>query len=346
MKVFKNTLYVQTEKTHLHKEGMNIVAKVQNKETARIPIHTLNGIVCFGHVYMTPPLMAYCAEEGVSVTFLTEHGRFQARIEGPVRGNVLLRKAQYRCADNVTRCLQLGSRFLLGKLHNQRAVVRRFVRDHGDTLKASAQTDLRRFDSNATAAIDVVARDKAGDLNEVRGVEGSVARAYFDTFQYLILAHGFAFKGRSRRPPLDPVNCLLSFIYVLLTRDISGAMESFGLDCQAGFLHSDRPGRPSLALDMLEEFRPCFADRLALSMINRRQLVQKDFITLKSGAVQLTKQGRRLVLVGYQEKKRRELKHPFTGEKEKFGNMWFVQAQLLARSLRGDLESYPPFLWK
>ena len=346
MKVFKNTLYVQTDNTHLSKDGMNVVARIERREVGRIPIHTLNSIVCIGNVYVTVPLMAFCAEEGVSIAYLTQNGRFQARVEGPVTGNVLLRKAQYRSTEDISQRLQLSGLFLIGKFHNQRSVARRTLRDYGSTLKSVRKAALAKFEQQATASIRTVSEGQIQDLDELRGLEGILARSYFSCFPHMMRVGGFTFEGRSRRPPLDPINCLLSFIYTLLVRDICGALESFGLDNQAGFLHSDRPGRPSLALDMLEEFRPCFADRLALSLLNRKQLLPKDFRRLENGAVQLTESARKQVLVNYQEKKRRELKHPFTGEKEKFGNMWLVQAQLLARFLRRDLDSYPPYLWK
>ncbi len=291
-------------------------------------------------------LLAYCATEGVSISFLTSYGQFQARVEGPISGSILLRKAQYLHTNDPTLRLHYSRMFLLGKLHNQRSVIRRNLRDHRNTLSHRAIVVLKDFDSEVSAAIHRVKQSELRDINELYGLEGIMARAYFNCFPYLIRTSGFVFNARSRRPPLDPVNCLLSFIYTLLVRDICGAMECFGLDNQAGFLHTDRPGRPSLALDMLEEFRPCFADRLVLSMINRRQLLPKDFYTLDNGAVRLTDAARKQVLILYQNKKRGELKHPFTGTKEKFGNMWLVQSQLLARCLRGDLEAYPPFLWK
>jgi len=346
LKVFKNTLYLQTDNTYLCKDGMNVVARIERREIGRVPIHTLNSIVCIGNIYVTPPLMAFCMKEGVSIVYLTQNGRFQARVEGPITGNVLLRKAQYRSTEDAAQRLQLSGLFLIGKFHNQRSVVRRTLRDHGSTLKPVHKTALVKFEQRATESIRTISQGQYWDLDELRGLEGTLARSYFACFPYMMRVSGFTFTGRSRRPPLDPFNCLLSFIYTLLVRDICGALESCGLDNQAGFLHSDRPGRPSLALDMLEEFRPCFADRLAFSLINRRQLTLKDFRSLDNGAVWLTEPARKQVLVNYQEKKRRELKHPFTGEKEKFGNMWFIQAQLLARFLRRDLDLYPPYLWK
>ena len=346
MKVLRNTLYVQTENTRLYKDGMNVVARLEESEVGRIPVHTLSSIVCFGNIYVTVPLMAYCAEVGVTIAYLNLYGKFQARVEGPITGNILLRKAQYRNAEDATKCLQMSGMFLIGKFHNQRSVVRRALRDHRSTLDAHAVNQLHDFDKRATESIHTIEEGGIDQLNDLRGLEGALARSYFSCFPPMIRAKGIAFRGRSRRPPLDPVNCLMSFLYSLLVRDICGGLEAFGLDNQAGFLHSDRPGRPSLALDMLEEFRPCFADRLALSLLNRKQLTVKDFKVRENGAVSLTEAARKKVLVSYQDKKQRELTHPFTGEKEKFGTMWLVQAQLLARSLRGDLDCYPPFLWK
>lgn len=342
----RNTLYVRTDNTSLRKDGLNVVASIEKKEVARVPIHTVDSIICFGNIFITPPLMAFCVEQGVAISFLSTYGHFRARVEGPVSGNVLLRKAQYRASDNPEQCIQFSSMFLVGKFHNQRSVIRRALRDYGNTLDPIAKSTLKQFDASASAAMDSILAKEVQNIDSLRGLEGSVSRAYFMCLKYMILRDDFDFSERSRRPPLDPINCLLSFIYTLLVRDICGALDTFGLDCQAGFLHSDRPGRPSLALDILEEFRSCFADRLALSLLNRRQLMSKDFHILENKAVLLTDSARKQVLIEYQKKKQRELKHPFTGKKKKYGEMWFIQAQLLARSLRDDLDAYPPFLWK
>jgi CRISPR-associated protein Cas1 len=283
-----NTLYVTTEGAWLHKDGANIVMEVERKERARLPVHMLESLVCFGRVLVSPPLLGYCAEQGICTSFLTPNGRFLARVEGPVSGNVLL-----------------------GKLHNQRAVLGRALRDHGSKLLPEDEAAL----THAYKRLDRIA-DKLmpeADLNLLRGYEGEAAQAYFGVFDHLIRVNSPAmrFKSRSRRPPLDAVNALLSFLYTLVTHDCRSALESVGLDPAVGFLHRDRPGRPSLALDLLEEFRPLLADRLALSLINRKQVGERDFQFMDNGAVLLTEAARKTVLTAYQERKREELRHVF-----------------------------------
>jgi CRISPR-associated protein Cas1 len=341
-----NTLYVTTEGAWLHKDGANIVMEVERKERARLPVHMLESLVCFGRVLVSPPLLGYCAEQGICTSFLTPNGRFLARVEGPVSGNVLLRRQQYRASDNPPLCAAIVRNVLLGKLHNQRAVLGRALRDHGSKLLPEDEAAL----THAYKRLDRIA-DKLmpeADLNLLRGYEGEAAQAYFGVFDHLIRVNSPAmrFKSRSRRPPLDAVNALLSFLYTLVTHDCRSALESVGLDPAVGFLHRDRPGRPSLALDLLEEFRPLLADRLALSLINRKQVGERDFQFMDNGAVLLTEAARKTVLTAYQERKREELRHVFIEEKAAIGLFPFIQAQLLARHLRGDLDAYPPFLWK
>jgi CRISPR-associated protein Cas1 len=341
-----NTLYVTTEVAWLHKDGANIVMEVERKERARLPVHMLESLVCFGRVLVSPPLLGYCAEQGICTSFLTPNGRFLARVEGPVSGNVLLRRQQYRASDNPPLCAAIVRNVLLGKLHNQRAVLGRALRDHGSKLLPEDEAAL----THAYKRLDRIA-DKLmpeADLNLLRGYEGEAAQAYFGVFDHLIRVNSPAmrFKSRSRRPPLDAVNALLSFLYTLVTHDCRSALESVGLDPAVGFLHRDRPGRPSLALDLLEEFRPLLADRLALSLINRKQVGERDFQFMDNGAVLLTEAARKTVLTAYQERKREELRHVFIEEKAAIGLFPFIQAQLLARHLRGDLDAYPPFLWK
>jgi CRISPR-associated protein Cas1 len=306
----------------------------------------LESLVCFGRVLVSPPLLGYCAEQGICTSFLTPNGRFLARVEGPVSGNVLLRRQQYRASDNPPLCAAIVRNVLLGKLHNQRAVLGRALRDHGSKLLPEDEAAL----THAYKRLDRIA-DKLmpeADLNLLRGYEGEAAQAYFGVFDHLIRVNSPAmrFKSRSRRPPLDAVNALLSFLYTLVTHDCRSALESVGLDPAVGFLHRDRPGRPSLALDLLEEFRPLLADRLALSLINRKQVGERDFQFMDNGAVLLTEAARKTVLTAYQERKREELRHVFIEEKAAIGLFPFIQAQLLARHLRGDLDAYPPFLWK
>jgi CRISP-associated protein Cas1 len=341
-----NTLYVTSEGAWLNKDGQNVVVSVDGSERGRLPIHTLGSIIGFGRVLISPPLLGACAEAGIAVAHFSEHGRFLARVEGPVSGNVLLRRAQYRWADQPAKRDTIIKSVVAGKVLNQRTVVARSVRDHGESLPDVARSAL-------LAAVDRLASiarrlEKPADGDVLRGLEGEAGLVYFSVFDHLVRGEKplFAFAGRSRRPPLDAVNALLSFVYSLLTADIRGALEGVGLDPAVGFLHADRPGRPSLALDLVEEFRPFFADRLVLSMINRRQLAAKDFRSLENGATLLTDEGRKAVLVAYQDRKRDEIQHPFLDEKVTVGLLWHVQAQLLARHLRGDLDAYPPFVWR
>lgn len=341
-----NTLYVTTDGAWLRKDGANIVMEVDGEVRARLPVHMLESLVCLGRVMVSPPLLGYCAEVGIAVCFLTPNGHFLARVEGPVSGNVLLRREQYRRTDDPQRCALIVRHLLLGKLHNQRAVLGRALRDHGDKLTKEDETALTHAHMRLDRIADKLPTESSIDV--LRGWEGEAAQAYFGVFDHLIRTQqpGLRFKGRSRRPPLDAVNALLSFLYTLLTHDCRSALESVGLDPAVGFLHRDRPGRPGLALDLMEEFRPLLADRLALSLINLKQLGEADFQVMDNGAVLLREESRKTVLVAYQERKREELRHVFLEEKMPIGLFPFVQAQLMARHLRGDLDAYPPFLWK
>jgi len=341
-----NTLYVTTEGAWLHKDGANIVMDVDGETRARLPVHMLEGLVCLGRVMVSPPLMGYCAEQGITVSYLSMNGRFQARVEGPVSGNVLLRREQYRRTDDPTRCAQIVQNILVGKLHNQRAVLGRGLRDHADKLTDDDKAALTHAHKRLDRIMDKVQSENSLDV--LRGLEGEAAQSYFGVFDNLIRTTepAMRFKGRSRRPPMDAVNALLSFLYTLITHDCRSALESVGLDPAVGFLHRDRPGRPSLALDLLEEFRPLLADRLALSLINLKQLTSKDFQTMDNGAVLLKEDSRKVVLTAYQERKREELRHVFLDEKAPIGLFPFLQSQLMARHLRGDIDGYPPFLWK
>lgn len=341
-----NTLYVTTQGAYVSKDGLNIVAKTEGNEIGRVPAHMIGGVVCFGRVSISPAAMGFCAEQGIGISWLRENGRFLARVEGPVAGNVLLRRKQYACSDNAEACAAIVRGIVAGKTLNQRTVIRRALRDHGDGMDAEGR---QRLDA-AQERLTRIARgtEKPATVDELRGFEGEAANVYFSIFNDLLRTDEaeFCFKGRSRRPPLDPVNALLSFIYTLLVHDIRSALETVGLDPAVGFLHRDRPGRPSLALDLLEEFRPFFADRLVLSLINRRQARASDFRRLENGAVSMKDELRKEVLTAYQERKKDELTHPFIEEKVTVGLLWHVQAQLLARHLRGDLDGYPPFVWK
>ena len=322
------------------------MVKVDGTEQARVPVHLLGGVVCFGSTGITPALMGHCAERGVCVSLMGRNGRFLARVEGPVSGNVLLRRSQYRAADDEDQTAVIASHIVAGKVVNQRTVVRRALRDHS----ASNQEDWCKRLRTCERRLGDAARRSAlsRDANATRGIEGEAARAYYSVFGDLVRRDepSFAFSGRSRRPPLDPLNALLSFVYTLLVHDCRSALESVGLDPSVGFLHRERPGRPSLALDLMEELRPIFADRLVLSLVNRRQLASRDFETAVSGAVTLREDARRTVLVAYQDRKQDEIMHPFLQEKTTMGLVPFVQANLMARHLRRDLDAYPPFLWR
>ena len=339
-----NTLYVTTEGAWLRKDGANIVMEVEKEIRVRLPIHMLESLVCIGRVSVTPQLLGFCSEQGISICYLTPNGKFLARVEGPVSGNVLLRREQYRRSDDPTRCASVVRHLLAGKIHNQRAVLARGWRDHGDKL-----TDATTF-QHALKRLKRIPRRLLieTDVDVLRGLEGEAAQAYFGVFDQLIRADSpvLRFGGRNRRPPRDAFNALLSFLYTLLTHDCRSALETTGLDPSVGFLHRDRPGRPSLALDLAEEFRPLLGERLALSLINRKQLNENDFRQMENGAVLLKDDARKTVLIAYQERKREELQHAFLGEKAAIGLFPYLQAQLLARHLRGDLDAYPPFLWK
>ena len=341
-----NTLYVTSEGAWLRKDGANIVMEIDGEIRGRVPVHMLESLVCIGRVLVSPPLLGFCAEQGICISYLTPNGKFLARVEGPVSGNVLLRREQYRRSDDPAGCAAIVANLLVGKVYNQRAVIGRALRDHGDKLTQDARTSLEIAHKRLARIADRLLQEQ--ELDVLRGLEGEAAQAYFAVLNHLIRVPDAAlrFAGRSRRPPLDAVNALLSFLYTLLTHDCRSALETVGLDPAVGYLHRDRPGRPSLALDLVEEFRPVLADRLALSLLNRRQLATTDFQTMDNGAVLLRDVARKQVLTAYQERKREELRHAFLEEPAPLGLFMFIQAQLLARHLRGDLDAYPPFIWK
>jgi CRISPR-associated protein Cas1 len=344
VKKLLNTLYVTTEDAGLRKDGENLVAEVEGAERGRVPLHMLAAVVAFGSVYVSPGLMQACGAAGIAISLLDRSGRFQARIEGPVSGNVLLRRAQYRASeapDEIVRGI------VSAKIANQRAVLMRALRDHGADMPAEHNDAVSRAVERLAQILRRVGLSDA-PAEILRGAEGEAAQLYFRVFDHLIRSPGddFRFRQRSRRPPLDPINALLSFLYTLLTHDCRSAAESVGLDPAVGFLHRDRPGRPSLALDLMEELRPALADRLALSLVNRRQLCASDFETRESGAVFLNDEGRKTVLTAWQERKKEERRHDFIEENAPLGLVPYLQAQLLARHLRGDLDAYPPWFWK
>ncbi len=343
MKQLLNTLYVTTQGTYLAKEGETVVVRLDHEVRLRVPIHTLSAIVCFGQVSCSPFLMGMCGERGVALAFLTEHGQFLARVQGPVSGNVLLRRQQYRWADQPERTADVARSVVLAKVANCRIVLQRALRDKNDTTGVA---ELEHAVLRLGRLLEDVA--KSDNVDSIRGHEGDAARTYFGVFDHLIgvSKDAFFFRGRNRRPPLDNVNAMLSFAYTLLTHDITAALEAVGLDPAVGYLHRDRPGRPSLGLDLLEELRPVIADRLVLSLINRRQVKPGGFTRTESGAVTMDDATRKELLVAYQNRKQEELLHPFLQEKVSFGLIPHLQATLLSRAIRGDLDGYASFLWK
>ncbi|WP_427788909.1 type I-C CRISPR-associated endonuclease Cas1c [Brevundimonas diminuta] len=346
MKRMLNTLYVSSEDAWLRKDGENVVVEVQGVERGRAPLHMLEGLVGFGRPGASPALMAACAEAGISLSFLDPNGRFLARVEGARSGNVLLRRAQYRIADDDARKTPIVRGMVAAKVSNQRTVIQRALRDHGAGMDLAQKSSL---DSAVRRLSDIAQRTLTHDsVDGLRGLEGEAAAIYFNVFDSLIRSDdaAFQFVGRSRRPPLDRVNALLSFLYAMLGHDCRSALEAHGLDPQVGLLHADRPGRNSLALDLMEELRPVLADRLMLSLVNRGQLKSADFVHEEAGAVRLSDDARKSVLIAWQERKRETLRHPFMGETVPLGMVAHIQAQLLARHLRGDLDGYPGFIWR
>ncbi|GAB7024108.1 type I-C CRISPR-associated endonuclease Cas1c [Salidesulfovibrio brasiliensis] len=343
MKKLLNTLYVTSQGSYLSKDGECVVIRAEDGLKKRFPAHVLDGIVCFGNVLCSPFLLGHCAESGLAISFLTENGRFLAGVRGPQSGNVLLRRAQYRAADDPVRSAFFARYSVAGKVANSRVVLRRGMRDHTDRLDCECVR-------NAIAVLDDCALRLRHEqpLESVRGLEGQAANSYFGVFDELVLVEdaGFRFSGRNRRPPLDAVNCLLSFLYTLLAHDVRSALEAVGLDPQVGFLHRDRPGRPGLALDVMEEFRSFLTDRLALSLINRGEVTSRGFVRKESGAVLMDDDTRKTVLIAWQKRKQKEVMHPFLQQRIPLGLAFHVQSQLLARAIRGSIDGYPPFFWR
>lgn len=338
MRKLLNTLYITTPNAYLSKDGTNVVASVDGIETFRIPVLNIESIVSFSYMGASPGLMKLCADNGVALTFLSPQGRFIARVEGPVRGNVLLRMKQYELSKDSGFCLHLSRIFIAGKIQNSRAVLRRFVRDHGDNLDVERVAELLNF--KKVAALHVA------DNDALRGVEGDAANSYFSVFSTLIVQQKEAFKfhGRNRRPPKDAVNAMLSFTYTLLANDVAAALETVGLDPYVGFLHTLRPGRVSLALDLEEELRAYLCDRLVLSLINLKQVSANDFLPQGDNGIIMTDSAKKTLLTTWQSRKKEQIIHPYLKEKVPIGLIPYVQAILLARYLRGDIDDYPVFL--
>lgn len=343
MKQLLNTLFVTSEDVYLSLEGENILANRDREVIARYPLHTLQTIVSFSYSGASPALMGACVKRGIGLAFCTPRGRFLARVSGESNGNVLLRREQYRIADDSQRSCEIARTMIFGKLCNSASSIPRTIRDHGmRVMDCGLEISVQRIKDLMPLVLDTT------DPDTLRGLEGICATEYYGVFDHLLLSRKdeFFFHGRNRRPPLDRVNATLSFSYSLLAHDCASALESVGLDAYVGFLHRDRPGRTSLALDLMEELRPCMADRFVLTLVNNRMIRPEDFQAQDSGAVLLNDDGRRKFLKAWQERKRDTLTHPYLNEKISWGMIPYCQALLLARYLRGDLDAYPPFLWK
>lgn len=334
MKKLQNSLYITRQKSYLHKERETLVIDCEGEKVLQIPVHSISSIFCFGNVLVSPFLIGFCSENSIGLAFFTEYGRFLGRMQGQQNGNVLLRRAQYRQSEQ--QPINVARNIIAAKIVSSRAVLQRQIRNFGES------EPLRKAISRLKHSLEQARRCQS--LDSLRGIEGEAAAVYFSVFSSLLRNESFSFSGRSRRPPKDSVNAMLSFVYSVLGQDISAALQGVGLDPQVGFLHVDRPGRDGLAQDLLEEFRAAWADRLVLSLINRKQVDQKGFSVEASGAVTMSEATRKAVLVAYQEKKQEEIEHPYLKEKVPFGLLPHVQAQLLAAHLRGDLETYPAFV--
>ncbi|MFA1643824.1 type I-C CRISPR-associated endonuclease Cas1c [Chryseomicrobium imtechense] len=343
MKKLLNSLYITQPNAYLALDGENVVISIEQEQVGRIPLHNLQSIVTFGYTGVSPALLGHCAEKSISVVFMKQSGRFLARVTGEDRGNVILRKKQYAVSSDEVESALLARNFIIGKVYNQKWILERATRDYALRLDVEKHKGVSAVLSTILNEIRVVE-----DLELLRGWEGQAAIAYNRVFDDLILQQKsqFYFHQRSRRPPLDKVNALLSFAYTLLANDVAAALEANGLDSYVGFLHRDRPGRASLALDLMEELRGVMGDRFVLSLINTKEIQAKDFLVKENKAVLLTDEGRRKFIKAWQQKKQEKLTHPFLGEKIEWGLVPHVQSLLLARTLRGDLDQYPPFLWK
>lgn len=343
MRKLLNTLYVTSEKGYLALDGENVVVYDDTKEIGRLPLHNLEGIVSFGYRGTSPALMGACADRNISLCYISPQGKFLARVCGRVRGNVILRKQQYDSSQNDSISLEISKNNIIGKIYNAKWILKRAVRDHDMQIDVDQVNDaVEKMQVQLEAVRNCQAKD------ELRGYEGKAASDYFSVLDELILQQkkNFKFQGRSRRPPLDEVNAMLSFIYTLLSNMYISALESVGLDPCIGYMHAERPGRASLALDLMEELRPVLADRFVLSLINKRIITAKSFNKKENGAVLLNDTGRKIILSEWQKRKKEVIMHPYLQEKVEWGMVPYVQSMLLARYLRGDLDGYPPFLWK
>ena len=343
MRKLLNTLYVTNPNSYLARDGETILIRVDDEVKFKIPALNIESVVCFGYPGASPALMRLCVEKGISIAFMNEYGKFLARITGPVKGNVLLRRVQFKLSADEKACLGIASNMIAGKIANCRYVLNRAIRDHGNKIEQEEVVSAADYLNNCYKRLK-----NGKSLDYIRGVEGDAAVAYFQVLDHLILQQkeDFYIKNRNRRPPMDRFNAIISFLYSMLGFDVTSALEAVGLDPAIGFLHRDRSGRNSLSLDLMEELRPYLADRLALSLINRKQITADDFTVKETGAVLLNENARKNVMVAWQKRKQEEIEHPFIKEKIAVGLIPHVQALLLARYLRGDIEEYPPFLCK
>lgn len=343
MRKLLNTLFITSENAYLSLEGETVYVEINRQKAGQFPLHTLEGIICFSYNGATPAFMGACAKRGVNLSFYNPYGKFLCRVVGENRGNVLLRKKQYRISDDKSASCNIARNLILGKVFNCRWSIDRTLRDHALRVDAERCRNAIEYLSNSMEKIR-----NAENLDSLRGLEGECASIYFGIFDELILNQKdtFHFSGRSKRPPLDNVNAMLSFGYTLLANDCASALEGVGLDSYVGFMHRDRPGRKSLALDLMEELRAVMVDRFVLTLINNRQIRKEHFQTAESGAVEFTDEGRKKFLTEWQNRKREQITHPYLQEKICWGLVPYVQALLLARYLREDLDGYPPFLWK
>jgi len=343
MRKLLNTLYVTSPNTYLSLDGENIVILKDEAEALRVPLHNLEGIIAFGYTGASPALMGACAKRNIALSFMKPSGKFLGRVVGEVRGNVTLRKTQYRLSEDAAESHKIAQSFILGKIYNARWVVERATRDHGARLDVDKLKGVCQTLANSLKLVE-----KSQDLEQLRGFEGEAAAQYFRVFDDLILQQkdDFYFKSRNKRPPLDNVNAMLSFVYTLLAHDAAAALETVGLDPYVGFLHRDRPGRISLALDLMEELRAVYADRFVISLINKREVNGGGFTQMENGAVIMDDDTRKDILKAWQSRKQEEIRHPFLQEKMEWGLVPYAQAMLLARFIRGDLDGYPAFMWK
>lgn len=343
MRKLLNTAYITSPDSYLSLDGENLVVQKGDTEAVRLPLHNLESIIAFGYTGASPALMGACAKRNISLSFMTQSGKFLSRIVGEVRGNVTLRKTQYRLSDNLEESTRIARNFIFGKIYNGRWVIERATRDYSERLDV---IKLKKVSEGMAKALNLVLNCE--NLDELRGYEGEAATQYFSVFDDLILQQkdNFFFHGRNKRPPLDNVNAMLSFVYTLLAHDTSAALETVGLDPYVGFMHRDRPGRISLALDLMEELRCVYADRFVISLINKRVVNFNGFTQKEDGAVIMDDDTRKTILQAWQSRKQEKITHPFLQEKLEWGLVPYAQAMLLARFIRGDLDEYPPFLWK